>query len=1015
MKTTNSKTCLLGMFLLIIIGAISCTSDHPSDDLTALRKSFISLPDSSRPGVYWYFMDGNLSKEGITADLESMKSAGIGNVLFLEVNVGVPRGKIDFLSEEWQTLFAHAVKEAERLGIEFSLGSGPGWAGSGGPWVEAKYSMRHLVGSEILLKGPLNYTDTLPVPQPKTPYFGEGSLTSELRELRNNYYEDVCLLAFPTPEKDIRIKDIDEKALYYRAPYTSVPNVKPYLPTFITYENIPGAAVDPEKMIDLTDKLDANGHLTWDVPAGNWTILRLGMRNNGAITRPAPMPGLGFEADKLDTTAFNTHLDAYLNKLLDKVGEINPASPGGWKMIHIDSWEMGSQNWTDHFREEFLKRRMYDPLKFLPVYTGRIVENVEISERFLWDVRQTAMELVLENHAGHFKNVGKKHGFTLSIEPYDMNPTADLDLGAVADVPNCEFWTDGHGYNSAFSCIEASSIAHVHGRPVVAAEAFTGDHTEAWKMYPESVKNQGDWAFCIGVNKFVYHTFAHQPLDNKYKPGMTMGPYGVHWDRGQTWWPFASAYHEYVTRCQHILRQGKSVADILYLTPEGAPQVFRAPVSALSGTDILPDKRGYNFDGCSPLALIEKADVIDNRIIFPNGTSYSILVLPAIETMTPELLDKIEFLLNKGAVIIGNAPAKSPSLVDYPHCDNTIQEVSRKIWGENTKATNDEVHIKYGKGNLYHGGKYTQLNPDELYPSYEVVADLLDNMSIRQDFTSTSELIRYIHRIVDGADIYFISNKTDSLFNDICTFRSTSGTPELWNPVTGEIKTLSDYKIENGQTYIPLTFDKSQSYFIVFDKSKKPANQNKMTASNLPESKDIMLLNGPWEVNFDTSLGAPGKTNFTELQDWSKHSDEGIKYYSGKAVYNKTFDLPETLEKGTEYYINLGKVKNIAKVYLNGEDLGIIWTSPWEVKITNALKAKDNKLVIEVINLWPNRLIGDEFLPDDGIKGGKWPEWLLNNSERTSGRYTFTTHRYYRKDSPLLESGLLGPVRILQQ
>ena len=359
--------------------------------------------------------------------------------------------------------------------------------------------------------------------------------------------------------------------------------------------------------------------LNWNIPAGKWTIMRFGKRNNGAVTRPAPAPGLGFEADKFDTASFNAHYNTYIGKLINKVQPGISKTGGGWTMIHIDSWEMGAQNWSPDFREQFIKRRGYDPLLYLPVYTGRIVNSLEMSERFLWDIRQTSSELIVENHAGQFKKLGRRNGFRLSIEPYDMNPSADLDLGGVADVPMCEFWSDGFGFNSAFSCIEATSIAHVAGLPVVASESFTADSPEAWKKYPGNMKNQGDWAFCMGINRFFYHTFAHKPLPDKYRPGMTMGPYGVHWDRGQTWWPMAEAYHKYITRCQFVLSQGKAVADILYLTPEGAPQVFLPPKSALEGTSVMPDKKGYSFDGCSPVFLMKNAAVKDNRIVFPGG------------------------------------------------------------------------------------------------------------------------------------------------------------------------------------------------------------------------------------------------------------------------------------------------------------------------------------------------------------------------------------------------------------
>ena len=1000
------KVFFVGAFALFLI--LSCSKPQP--DL--LKQGFENPPDSARPGVYWYFMDGNLSHKGMTRDLEAMKAAGIGNVLFLEVNVGVPRGKVNFLSDEWQDLFKHAVKECERLGIELTLGSGPGWAGSGGPWVKPEQSMRHLVASSTQVNGPAQFDEKLSVPPPRRPYFGESALTQSLKEQWQNYYEDVVVLAFPTLRNESEIPDVDEKALVYRAPYTSVIGVKPYLPAPANFGTIPGSAIDTSEIIDLSDKLQPDGTLNWKVPEGNWTVMRFGLRNNGAVTRPAPQPGLGFEVDKFDTTAFNWHYKQYIGKLLNKVGPRDPGTTGGWTMIHIDSWEMGAQNWSDHFREEFIKRRKYDPLKFLPTYSGNIVENREISERFLWDVRQTAMELVLENHAGHFKDLGRRSGMTLSIEPYDMNPTADLDLGAVADVPMCEFWSKGLGFNSSFSCIEATSIAHVYGRPVVAAEAFTADGNERWTRYPGNMKNQGDWAFCMGINKFVYHTFAHHPLDDKYRPGMTMGPYGVHWDRGQTWWPMADAYHKYVTRCQYVLRQGRTVADILYLTPEGAPHVFRPPHSALDGDDVLPDKRGFNFDGCSPLALIDRADVKDNRIVFPGGASYRILVLPFMQTMTPELLQKIEYLLKKGAVVVGTPPIKSPSLANYPKCDTDLEELAKQIWGT-TEVPVQEEEISYGDGKLFWGGSFTKTDADELFPDYKSTASLLKALGAKEDFISSGG-VRYTHRTTESRDIYFVSNRTDSILNADCTFRTASNVPELWDPVTGETRILTNYSIKDGQTIIPLSFDKAQSFFVVFSKQGKTINHTVALQPNFPETQEQKELEGSWQVSFDPQWGGPEKVIFENLTDWSMNKNEGIRYYSGRAIYSKTFDIPEHILQldNAAIFLDLGVVKNMAGVKLNGIDLGVVWTSPWRVKINGALQPKNNQLEIEVANLWGNRLIGDAQLPDDGVKDGQWPDWLLEDKPRTSGRFTFTPRHFYDQNSTLQASGLMGPVTI---
>jgi hypothetical protein len=1015
----NKKKILSRLILFLSLSGLLFSCSHPGNS-DYLKQGFINPPDSARPGVYWYFMDGNLNREAMTADLESMKKAGIGYVLFLEVNVGVPRGKVDFLSEEWQELYKHAVKEAERLGIRVILGSGPGWAGSGGPWVTPAMSMTHLVASDTTVSGPDEFNGILPLPLPKKPFFNESSLTQSLKKLRDDWYEDVVVLAFPTPKGSVRIALADNKALYYRAPFTSQPGVFPFISAPATFNETPGSAIDQSKIIDLTDKLQKNGTLQWKIPEGSWTILRFGKRNNGAITRPAPAPGLGFEADKFDTVSFDAHYNAYIGKLINKVKPEKQKNGGGWTMIHIDSWEMGSQNWSPHFREEFKQRRGYDPLLFLPVYTGRIVSNTETSERFLWDIRQTSNELIIENHAGRFKELGRKNGFRLSIEPYDMNPAADLDLGSVADVPMCEFWSDGFGFNSSFSCIEATSIAHVKGAPVVAAESFTADVPEAWKKYPGDMKNQGDWAFCMGINRLVYHTFAHKAFPDQYRPGMTMGPYGVHWDRGQTWWPMAEGYHKYITRCQYILSQGKTVSDILYLTPEGAPQVFLPPRSALEGTAVMPDKRGYSFDGCSPLTLIKNASVREGMIVFPEGGSYRIMVLPQIETMTPELVAKIGSLIKDGATIIGNPPVKSPSLVNYPECDVQVKALAKEIWGDGEIP--DELSVREsGSGKIWWGERILKANSIKgtgidslnLFPDFEVTTDLLGKSGLSPDFISSGN-IRYTHRLLADRDIYFISNRTGQTVNDTCQFRDGTENAELWNPVTGEIDQVTGYPNKNGTFAVPVKLEAWQSFFIVFMHNNEN-DKNKQAVSDIFSEKQILMtLEGGWKIKFDTTWGGPEMTETDSLYDWSKSSVAGIRYYSGIAVYTKSFDMPDDagIQEKTQLFMDFGKLKNMGRIKLNGKDLGIVWTAPWQVNITDALKRKGNQLEIEVANLWINRLIGDESQPWDGVKDNKWPDWLLNGTPRESKRFTFTTHRYYKENDTLAESGMMGPVTI---
>ena len=674
---------LCALMAAMWVGMLPCDTAEAAESLNALKKAFASPPREARPWVYWFIMDGNVSREGITEDLESMQRAGIGGVIFMEVDVGVPRGPVAFMSEAWQDLFAYAVREAERLGIEITINAGPGWTGSGGPWVQPEQSMQHIVASERTVQGPCALNEVLPLPT-----------------IRAGFWRPVSVLAFPTPGDAYRMDNVTEKALYQRRPYSSAPNVKPYLPAPAEHPRVPSEAVIPlEDIRDLSDRVGNDGRIQWEVPAGSWTILRFVRTSTGQTTRPAPKPGLGLECDKMDREALDAHFEAFVGTLMARVGRRAQGEDRGWTMLHIDSWEMNAQNWTAAFAEEFRRRRGYDPIRYLPTVTGRVVGSLEQSERFLWDLRLTAQDLIIENHAIYLKELAEQNGFGLSIEPYDMNPTSDMVLGGVADVPMCEFWSQGHGFDTAYSCIEATSIAHTLGKRIVAAESFTAGSSEAWKLTPGAMKNQGDWAFCMGINRIVFHRFAHQPwLDRS--PGMTMGPYGVHWDRTQTWWPMVSAYHRYVARCQLLLREGHPVADICYLAPEGAPHVFCPPPSALEGE--LGERRGYNFDGCTPGTLKERATVKDGRICFTSGASYSLLVLPSLDTMTPGLLQKVKTLVNAGATVVGSPPRKSPSLSDYPQCDQDVTSLAEEIWGgerppvEPPKRDNERRKIQWG-------------------------------------------------------------------------------------------------------------------------------------------------------------------------------------------------------------------------------------------------------------------------------------------------------------------------------
>ena len=1117
--------------MLCAVSLAPIISHAQTNSNDSLARSFVAPPESARPWVYWYFMDGNVTREGLHADLEAMKAAGIGGAIYLEVGIGVPRGPVAFMSEEWQELFGYAVSEAKRLGIQIALGAGPGWTGSGGPWVKTEDSMQHIVSSETKVSGPTRFEAVLPRPQPRTPFFGEGTLTPALREKWLGFYRDEAVLAFPTPQGNARIEDIDHKANYYRAPYSSAPGTPPRIPVPAEFPAVPKSqSIDASKVLVLTPKLAADGRLTWDVPEGDWTIMRFGRTPTGVTTRPAPEPGLGFETDKFTRSALDEHLASYAGKLFDTVGSPLHNANGGLTMLHFDSWEMSAQNWSPAFRREFTTRRGYDPIKYLPAISGHVVDSVEKSERFLWDLRQTGAELIYENHAQRLKEYAHSHGLSFSVEPYDMNPSADMDLGAVADFPMGEFWSKGFGFDSEYSVYEAVSIGHTNGKRVIGAESFTSDSGDAWLQHPGSMKAQLDWALCAGLNKFVIHRYQHQPALDKF-PGMGMGPYGVHWERTQTWWSMVPAFHKYMTRTSEMLRAGLPVNDILYLTPEGAPQVFTPPSSAL--TSGLPDKKGYAFDGCSPKTLVERASVQNGQIIFPDGVSYRVLVMPQWETMTPHLLNKIAQLARAGATIVGTPPQQSPSLADYPRADAQVQKVASQLWDnsasrkvgkgrvvraipepiaplddarwiwfdEGNPASSAPVATRYFRTNLtiapnrkissamasmtadntfelfvngtkiLGGDNFHQVQsvdiapylraganeiqvvatnigdapgpagllgnlsvnfadgttqnlptstswsaaqasdgpwsaakdlgtfnmapwgvtnpPAPLYQSYDATAKLLQSLGVAPDF-SADEPMRFIHRKLNNGDLYFVANSSAQPIETTATFRTAGNAPAWWNPIDGTMRALPDYQSSNGTTRLPLKLAAYESGFVIF----RTSNPKTQRGGNFPQRRIIATLNAPWNVSFDPRWGGPKSVRFDRLDDWSKRAEEGIKYYSGQAVYKTSFDAPANLSNNSGYSLALGEVRDLASVKLNGRDLGVIWCSPWRVNIpAGVLKPQNNQLEITVANLWVNRLIGDSGKPE-------------------AQRLTSTTFQPFRPDSPLQTSGLLGPVTV---
>ncbi len=663
------------------------TPDRLSKPFTPekLESGFRNPPHSARPWVYWFPLDGNLSSNGITLDLEAMQRVGIGGVLYMETDQGAPTGPAAFAGPLWRSLFKHICAEAHRLGLQVNVNNDAGWCGSGGPWITPELSMQRVVWTETNLIGPMRFEAELRRPTAV-----------------KDYYRDIAVFAFPTPARAYSIPKLAGKS----AATTEEIPLRSEFPTLEV-----GAVLSRDRIVALDVPFSKEGRVTWDVPAGAWTLLRLGHTTTGKDNHPAPLSGRGLECDKLSKEA----AEAAFAGLMSKIIEDSKSLVGEEKTLvstHIDSWEVGSQNWTPRFRDEFKRVRGYDPFPYLPVMAGYVVDSLEVSERFLWDVRMTVSDLLVENYAGHLQELARRNGIRLSIEAYG-EPADDLTYAGRADEPMAEFWS-WDKFGAAYSCTQMSSAAHVYGKTILGAEAYTATDAERWQWHPGMHKDLGDWAFCEGINRFVFHRYALQPWTDA-RPGMSMGPWGLHYERTQTWWEQSKAWHEYLARCQFLLQQGLFVADLCFLAPEMAPQAFKSPVK--SGLD----RPGYNFDGCPPEVVLTRMKVRDGRLVLPDGMNYGMLVLPQAETMTPKLLRKIKDLVVDGATVVGAPPRKSPSLSGYPACDAEVQDLAAELWGRGEPPAELSPRT-YGKGRLFWGGEFKPKPPPSAQEEIHLVS-----------------------------------------------------------------------------------------------------------------------------------------------------------------------------------------------------------------------------------------------------------------------------------------------------
>ncbi len=717
-------------------------------------------------------------------------------------------------------------------------------------------------------------------------------------------------------------------------------------------------AVNLQKELNITSKMKSDGTLEWNVPEGEWIIERIGMTPTGQKNTPASKEATGLEIDKMNRKYVAEHFDAYIGQILRRLPESDRSA---FKHIVADSYETGAQNWTDGLSADFLKHYGYDPIPWLPVLSGRVVGNADLSERFLWDLRRMIADRISYDYVGGLRESANKNGLKLWLENYGHwgYPGEFLQYGGQSDEIGGEFWT--HDDLAGIEPRAASSAAHTYGKNVVHCEAFTS-FGPMWKFDPWSLKKRGDWAATQGINHFVLHVYIHQPDTDKI-PGINAW-FGVEFNRHNTWFFQSKEWIDYLRRTHYLLQQGKYVADVAYFIGEDAPKMtgIRSPQ--------LPE--GYNFDYINAEVIEKNLQVKNGRFVLPDGMSYKVLVLPPLTTMRPELIRKIKELVAAGGIIVGNAPVYSPSMQNFPSCDNEVKQIAQEVW-QNCDGVSVKM-VSYQNGKVFNG-----VDLKTVFAELNINPDLGNTVPVHSN---------WIHRSTGDMDIYYISNQTDAVLKMTPEFRIEGRQPELWNPVTKDQRDLPDFKCENGKTIIPLEFGPRESYFIVFRKIAKTKNRSLV---NFYRKQTLLNLTGSWKVCFDAKWGAPDSVVFDSLQDWTKRTEVGIKYYSGTARYIKQFDAPK-VTKNEKIYLNLGKLNNLAVVRLNGKSLGLVWAEPHLVEITQVLKRKANVLEIEITNTWNNRLVGDMGLPAD--------KWLTSATTAPVA------------NAPLTPSGLIGPVLI---
>lgn len=925
----------------VLLACVLVTSVVRAD---ALEEGFKSPPNSARVQCWWHWMNGNVSREGITKDLEAMKADGIGGFTAFSVLDQIPPGPVGYMDKEWLGLMEHAVRESDRLGLEMCMHNCAGWSSSGGPWISAEQSMQEIFFTETEVKGGQRVQVKLPRPQTK-----------------RDFYRDIIVVAFPKVA-EFKLKDWEWKR------DANTQGRKPDSQIVRDDREAPADAVVKSNDVKvLKGAMDAEGNLAWDAPAGDWIVVRFGHTTTGRVCKPAPKAGEGLECDKLSRAAVKHHWDHSVQRVIDRAG---PLAGKAFDNVLIDSYEVGFTNWTQGLDAIFSQRLGYEMTKFWPCMTGRVVDSVDTSERFLWDFRRLIADLMAENYFGYFGELCHERGMKLSIEPYGPGGFDDFQIAGLADVPMGEFWVERADAWHLWSSKVASSAAHARGISIVGAESFTANPGgAAFKQHPYTLKTLGDEFFAQGISRYIFHTNVHQPWADDVLPGMTMGPHGIQFNRNNTWRKHARPWLDALARTQFMLQQGHMAADLCYLAAEDAPQT---PLNRAAMNPVPP--AGYDYDVLH-YGFVMQMKVMDGQLKLPSGMTYRVLVLPDTERMRPELLAKVVELSKAGAkVFVPRKIVASPSLQGASSSDAKVQALAAE---------------------LPMAGKLAELLPV-------------------RDFEVASEApVVYLHRKAEGGDVYFVANQEKKEIAFEAVFRA-GGDAEIWQTSDARVEKAAAKRESDCRTRVALKLGPAESVFVVFR-----AKSNAPAATEVQFARE-QAVDQPWTLRFPAGWGAPESVEVPKLASWSENENPEIKHFSGTATYTTKLKA-DAVPTGERAVLDLGDVQVLAEVKVNGKSLGLLWKPPFRVDVTDALKARENEIEVSVTNLWANRLIGDAQYPllaeykTTGRGRGivEIPGWLLKGvAKPETKRKTFTTWDFFKKDDPLQPAGLIGPVKL---